>query len=145
MKIPYPVVSKTSPFFYLSVSGIDLTTITTTGTTQLQVYRVWKNTTCNDTPPNGTSFNMPPDFVSPYNVPPYFTGSGSNANTPINPVNYAPTDQKKNRFTFVFDNNLFNMDGGRYRADFYYKGTYVASAYLTYCKPEVMVAGSANV
>jgi hypothetical protein len=145
MKIPYPIVSKKNPFFYIAVSGIDLSSITTTGDTKLQVYRVWKNTSNTDTPVDTTSLNSPPDYVSQYNVPPYYTGDNTQASAAINPVNYAPSDQKKNRFTFVFDSQLFDMDGGRYRADFYYKGTYVSCAYLEYDKDSAAIAGSANV
>lgn len=143
MKNPYPVVSEKNPFYYIVVSGIDLSTIATTGDTKLQVYRVWKYATDKDTPSDGTSFNMPPDYVSPYNVPPYY--AGSNTITPIDPVDFVPIEQRKNRFTFVMDDTLFTKLGGRYRGDFYYKGTYISSAYFTYSKLETAIAGSANV
>lgn len=145
MKNPYPKVCEKSPFFYIAVSNVDLSSITTTGDTKLQVYRVWKNTNGRDVPPDPTSLNMPPDYVSQYNEPPYYSGNNGGASAPINPVNFAPIEQKKNRFTFVFDDTLFNMDGGRYRADFYYKGTYISHSYLVYTKYDTSIAGSANV
>jgi hypothetical protein len=145
VKNPYPIVCKKSPFFYIAVSNADLSSITTTGDTKLQIYRVWKNTNGTDIPPDPTSLNMPPDYTSQYNIPPYYSGGNGGASAPINPVDFTPVDQKKNRFTFVFDDTLFNMHGGWYRADFYYKGTYISCSYLVYNKNDPSIAGSANV
>lgn len=44
MKIPYPVVNNKKPFFYVAVSGTDLSSVTTTGDTELRVYRVSRDT-----------------------------------------------------------------------------------------------------
>jgi hypothetical protein len=144
MKIPYPIVCAQNPFYYVVVSGLDLNTIVTTGDTKLVVYRVWNNTSGIDAPVDSTALNMPPDYTSPYNIPPYYP-EGTSGSAPINPVTYLPLEQRKNKFTFVFDSNLFNLAGGRYRADFYYKGTYVSHAYVMYSKPSVNIMGSANV
>lgn len=109
MKIPYPMVNAKKPFFYVDITGIDLTTVAGTGITQLQVYRVQKSS------------------------------------APINPVNFTPLEQAKNKFTFVFDDTLFSQVGGRYQADFYYLGTLVASTYFVYDKCEPKLIGSTNV
>lgn len=109
MKVPYPLVNANSPFFYVTVTGIDLTTLTGTGITQLQVYRVQKSS------------------------------------VPINSVNFIPLEQNKNKFTFVFDDTLFGQEGGRFQADFYYLGNWVASTYFVYDKCEPELVGSTNV
>lgn len=111
MKIPYPVVTNKNPFFYVTVSGVDLSKIVTTGVTELQVYRVQSNQA---------------DAVSMA-------------------IHYNPLEAKKNKFTFVFDDNLFNLDGGRYQADFYYLGTLVASLFFQYSKDTSSISGSVNV
>jgi hypothetical protein len=116
VKIPYPIVCNNNPFFYVAVSGIDLTSITTTGDTKLQVYRVTK----------GCDAVTSPD-------------------SPVNAINYNVVEQKKNKFTFALDSQLFNMDGGRYRADFYYKGTYIHSTEFMYAKQLLQLSGSSNV
>lgn len=110
MKIPYPVVNSKKPFFYITVSGIDLSTITTVGGTEIHVYRVSKDN------------SLTADYI-----------------------NYSPIESKKNKFTFVFDDGVFLLEGGRYRADFYYSGTYISSTVFVYDKNDVIVAGSANV
>lgn len=142
---PYPIVTAKKPFFYVTVDGVDLTTIKTTGATQLQVYRVWKNSNNPTSSPSSTSLNSPPDYVSPYNIPPYYTGSDVGTNTPINPINYTPLEQKKNKFTFVFDSQLFTQGGGRYQADFYYLGTLVASLFFIYQADVPEITGMTNV
>lgn len=110
MKIPYPVVNNKKPFFYVTVTGIDLSTITTVGGTEIHVYRVSKDASLGE------------DYI-----------------------NYAPVESKKNKFTFVFDDGVFLLAGGRYRADFYYNGTYISSTEFVYDKSDVAVAGSTNV
>lgn len=142
MKIPYPLVTSKKPFFYVTVTGVDLSAIVTTGDTKLQVYRVWRENRGTDQPLASTDLNMPPDYISQYNVPPYYSGQ---SNQPIQAISYTPLEQKKNKFTFVFDSNLFALAGGRYRADFYYKGVYISSTLFVYNKQSVQVAGSINV
>jgi hypothetical protein len=145
VKIPYPIISRKNPFFYITVNGFDLTSVTTTGDTVLRVYRVWKNTTGDDIPATSNSLNMPPNYTSPYNIPPYYSGNNNGASAPVDPVDYTPIEQKKNKFTFVFDEELFDMEAGRYRADFYYKGTYVSHTYIVYSKKDTSLVGSINV
>lgn len=143
MKIPYPIVSTKNPFFYLTVNGFDFASVTPVGDTRVQVYRVWASTSDKDPPLVSDSLNMPPDYISPYNIPPYYSGPADS--TAIDMVVYDPVEQRKNKFTFVFDDQLFDQNGGRYRADFYYLGVYVAHSYFVYAKKETVMTGSTYV
>ena len=146
MKIPYPLISKTKPFFYANISGFDFTSVTTTGDTQLQVYRVWRNDSHDDSIVSADgAFNMPPDFISPYDIPPYYSGTGTSAQFPFSVAVFKPIAERGAKYTFVFDDTLFSQASGRYRADFYYKGTYVSRAYFVYQKPNIEITGTADV
>lgn len=146
MKIPYPIVSKKNPFFYVTVDGFDFSAVTATGDTRIQVYRVWRNTSDKDPPPTNGAFNMPPDYVSPYNIPPYYVApADGSSDTAWDLMIYTPIEQKRNRFSFIFDDAFLAQDGGRYRADFYYKGTYVTHVYFVYNKQNVKATGSVYV
>lgn len=144
MKSPYPKISTTDPFYYVNALNVDLSSIMSTGDTKIQVYRVYRYDEDPDYPVDSTSLNSPPDYVSPYNIPPYYSGNGSQS-TPIDPVDYLPIEQKKSRFTFVLDSNIFAKEGGRYRVDFYYKGTYISHAYVDYDKKDYAIVGKTNV
>lgn len=109
MKSPYPEVSAKNPFFYVTVSGVDLSAITGLGDVRLQVYRV------------------------------------QHSDIPLSSVDYTPLEQRKNKFTFVLDNSVFSMDGGRFQADLYVLDSLMASTYFTYNKAEPTLVGSTNV
>ena len=133
MKIPYPIVTQKKPFLYLTVSGFNLASVTTTGDTVLQVYRVYKDDKAIPPVLDDGALNMPPYYLQPGDA------------TQVAGITFAPLEQKKNRFTFVMDSTLFVLPEGRYRANLYYKGTYVESCYFVYDKDDATVIGTANV
>lgn len=69
-----------------------------------------------------------------------------NSNFPPAPLaTYTPLESRKNRFTFVIDDQVFSQCGGRYMALFYYNGTYVAKMEFIYDKIQPHLMGSSHV
>lgn len=118
MKNPYSIITKASPFLYITAQNADLASIVTTGTTELKVFRV---TRTNDINEDGTDSFVPSDAVS-----------------------YLPLEQQSNQFTFVLDDAIFILGGGRYVGALYYKGTYLESTYFVYSEKEINLKVAAN-